>query len=65
MGSLKRYFSKSTKLIIFCLTLCVSSCGMSNDEIIAEVNKCRDAKLFPQVQANIDGSVRRVVCIPK
>lgn len=52
------------KIILFLFTtMFLSSCGMTNDEIIIEKNKCINANMNYEVSIRtIDSSVNRVFC---
>ena len=55
-------------IIITALSLILSiSCTppMTNDEIINEVKKCKDAGLNTQIIYNTNFEIRKIQCIPK
>jgi len=55
------------KKFLFILFLFLISCGkeMSNDEIIKEIKKCKDAGLSHSEYENYDGTVRLIRCTDK
>lgn len=50
---------------IFCIS-CINCSFMSNDDIIEETKKCKDADMDIIILKNgLSGDVRAVVCMPK
>ena len=61
--------NKVKRITWFCISavICCASlgCGMTNEEIIKEVNYCNENNMQPVILMTIFGTVRKITCLPE
>ena len=62
-------FIKSTARFCMAAVICsaaLTGCGMTNDEVIKEVDKCKKANMEPRVVMNLlSCQIVNILCVPK
>lgn len=54
------------KLALLAMGFLLTSCGMSNEEIIKQTKLCQDAGMYPaQVINGLTMNVDKVICVPQ